>query len=154
MNASALTSNIYQKDKTGHTNGKCHSIQIKQSKHKKLFSPETKTKLHIEHSFSTILVSSLVQIRSISEANPERRQTCKMGNFVKIAHLLTISIKSSIIDIQLGTPLHLGITLGSKLSSNEHMMINLIRQAKVSVFFENCKQFYHVPADGLFINRP
>ena len=39
---------------------------------------------------------------------------------------------------------HLGLTLESKLSFNEHIMIKFIRQAKVLVSFEKCKHFYHV----------
>ena len=40
---------------------------------------------------------------------------------------------------------HLGITLDSKLSFMGHIDNN-IHQAKVSVNFENCKEFYHVTA--------
>ena len=45
---------------------------------------------------------------------------------------------------------HLGITLDSKLSFMGHID-NKIHQAKVSVNFENCKEFYHVPAYWLFV---
>ena len=45
-----------------------------------------------------------------------------------------------------------------KLSSNRKylgltLIIKFIRQTKVLVSFENCKQFYHVTTYWLFINR-
>ena len=41
---------------------------------------------------------------------------------------------------------HLGLTLDSKLSFNEHINDKIHQANKVLVSFENCKQFYHVAA--------
>ena len=41
---------------------------------------------------------------------------------------------------------HLGLALDSKLSFNQHITdISFIRQTKVLISSENCKQFHHVP---------
>ena len=52
VNTLALTLNSdLLKYRAGHTNGKCHLIQIELSKHKKLFSPERKMQPQIHHFF-------------------------------------------------------------------------------------------------------
>ena len=66
LDLSKAFDNVWREGR-GNTNGKCHSIQIELSKHKKLFSPERKTLPHIHHFFSAILKLSSVQIRSIRD---------------------------------------------------------------------------------------